>query len=78
MKNLLLMAILALSLSACVSTDYKFGDVSKGYCASTTPEGRVILKQQLNAIGIKPEADYCTSVGLIDAMAKLVKTIPAN
>jgi len=72
MKKLLAVsAIMALSLSSCVITDYQFGDISRTYCGSTDPAFRVVVKGQLEALGIVVSPNYCASVNLADAMLKL-------
>lgn len=71
MKKLLLASALALSLTSCLATDYKFGDISKTYCASTSPEFRFVIRDQLESMGIVVTPNYCATVGLIDAMSKL-------
>ena len=68
----LLATIIALSLTACLSTDYQFGDMSKTYCAATTLDYRGVLKGQLEAIGIDVPENYCATVGLVDAMSTVL------
>lgn len=56
-------------LTAC-SSNYQFGDVSRAYCASTSPDFRLELKHQLNERGVQVGVDYCSAFGLVDAMAR--------
>ena len=56
-------------LAAC-SSNYQFGDVSRAYCASTSPDFRLELKHQLNERGVQVGVDYCSAFGLVDAMAR--------
>ena len=56
-------------LTSCSST-YQFGDISKGYCAAVTPEGRQYFKDKLHSLGIHLPFDYCELVGLVDVMAE--------
>lgn len=71
MKKLITTAFLVLALTGCVLTGYQFGDVSTAYCAAATPEGRAALKATLKAVGVAVPANYCATVGLIDALAQL-------
>lgn len=66
MKNLLIVAVLFL-MAGC-ATNYKFGDVSRTYCASTDPEFRYGVKMVLKETGIVIGVDYCTVHGFVDMM----------
>ena len=57
-----------LTLAGCVSTDYQFGDLSKNYCAATTPQGRALVKSSLIAVGIDVPVNYCATLGLVDML----------
>ena len=64
-------AILFVLLLASCSSTYEFGDLSKNYCQSTSPELRVIIKDQLNLVGVDIGVDFCTARGLADAMINI-------
>jgi|GEM_PF-3414410 len=53
-------AILLLALSGCAAFEnYEFGDVSRTYCTSTSPQLREEIKAQLDARGVSVGVDYC-------------------
>ena len=56
------------SLDALETVDYEFGDVSRTYCACTDEKLREILKATLAANGLTIGVDYCSTVGLVDAL----------
>jgi hypothetical protein len=53
------------------SANYKFGDLSKSYCASTNPDFREVIKNNLADMGVELGVDYCTVRGLVDAMVTI-------
>lgn len=65
MKTLISLALI-MGLSACAS--YEFGDVSRIYCGTTSPEVRAQLKAKIKDNGISIDIDYCASVGLVDSL----------
>ncbi|MBO9490741.1 hypothetical protein J7384_10250 [Endozoicomonas sp. G2_1] len=69
LSKVALAIMLALGMTAC-SSNYQFGDVSRAYCASTSPDFRLELKHQLNEQGVQVGVDYCSAFGLVDAMAR--------
>ena len=54
--------LLTLVLASCA---YQFGDLSKAYCAATTPVGKALAKK---ALGITVPVDYCVTVGLVEIL----------
>lgn len=69
MKNLIAIVTLLVGLifSGCASVDnYQFGDLSRTYCATTSPILRTQIKAELNAKGMNIGVDYCQLVGLVD------------
>lgn len=65
MKTLISL-MLALCLSACAS--YEFGDISRIYCGTTSPEARAQIKATMKDNGLSIGIDYCASAGLVDAL----------
>lgn len=63
--KMLMVACLVFFVSACSST-YKFGDLSKSYCGSTSPEFRAVVKSTLAGEGVIVGIGYCDIRGLID------------
>lgn len=56
-----------------VNNQYKFGDLSRAYCASTDPAFRQVLRASIESAGVVMPADYCLTYGLTDALLKTVK-----
>lgn len=66
---LLTMALLAANgCKSLEAVDYQFGDVSRSYCESTDEKLRKTLKAILSANGLTIGVDYCSTVGLVDAL----------
>lgn len=72
-KGLLLGLSVAL-LAAC-SANYEVGDLSKAYCDSTSPEVRAAIKGDLEENNITLGVDFCSAVGLIDAIGVFNKAM---
>ncbi len=66
-KSLVAIAIAA-ALAGCQMSNYKLGDISRVYCGSTNTEIRADIKASLAEKGISIGVDYCSSVGLVDAL----------
>jgi hypothetical protein len=66
-KSLVAIAI-ATALAGCQMANYKLGDISRVYCGSTNTEIRADIKASLSEKGISIGVDYCSSVGLVDAL----------
>lgn len=60
------MSALVVLQTGCVG--YHFGDISKSYCGSTSEEFRGQIKATLNEQGVSVGFDYCSGVGLVDAL----------
>lgn len=65
------MAVIAVLITGCAVTsgDYKLGDISKQYCASSNVESRNLVKNILLNSGVIIGVDYCAIHGLVDMMS---------
>ena len=65
--------LIILALSGCkindiIPDDYKFGDISKGYCSTKDPFEKAQLKFILTSAGLEVGVDYCFKVEMADAL----------
>ncbi|WP_372830528.1 hypothetical protein [Pontibacterium sp.] len=65
MKKLMLVLLAVCMMAGC---NYKFGDLTTAYCASTDPEYRAEIREKLKAAGYPVPVNVCALAGLVDAM----------
>lgn len=56
-----------------VENKYKFGDLSRAYCASTDVAFRQVLRATIESAGVAVPVNYCLTYGLSDALIGSVK-----